>query len=162
RFVNVRRAYGPAFLTDDHRVAFVSDLLGVPQVFAIYPTGGWPEQLTFTQERIGGLWPSPTRPELIVATDVGGDERVQLHLVSAHGETMRPLTDHLETMHLFGGWSPDGRRIAYAANRRDPSQFDVYVQDVDGGETRRLLTTEGQCEVEGWSPDGRHLLVSMV
>src|SRR5207302_9792533 len=33
---------------------------------------------------------------------------------------------------------------------------------VEGGEPRLLYRTEGQCEVEGWSPDARHLLVSIV
>jgi dipeptidyl aminopeptidase/acylaminoacyl peptidase len=160
RFVNVRRAYGPAFLGD--RVGFVADLLGVPQLFAVGPLGGWPEQLTFTQERIGALHPSPSGDQLIVATDVGGDERVQLHLVSAHGETTRALTDDLEAMHLFGGWSPDGRAFAFAANRRDRSRFDVYVQELSSGQARQLYASAGQCEVAGWSPDGRHLLVSAV
>jgi dipeptidyl aminopeptidase/acylaminoacyl peptidase len=162
RFVNVRRAYGPAFLGDGDRIGFVSDLLGVPQVFSVYPVGGWPEQLTFTQERIGALYPSPTGEEMIVATDVGGDERIQLYLVSAHGETMRPLTEDLEAMHLFGGWSPDGRAFAFAANRRDRSRFDVYVQELAEGPARLVYESAGQCEVAGWSPDRRHLIVSLV
>ncbi|HEY3109824.1 MAG TPA: S9 family peptidase [Chloroflexota bacterium] len=162
RFVNVRRAYGPAFLGGGDRIGFLSDLLGVPQVFSVYPIGGWPEQLTFTQERIGALHPSPTGDEMIVATDVGGDERIQLHLVSAHGETMRPLTEDLEAMHLFGGWSPDGQSFAFAANRRDRSRFDVYVQALSGGPARLLYESTGQCEVAAWSPDRRALLVSLV
>ena len=44
RFVNVRRAYGPAFLGGGDRIGFISDLLGVPQVFSVYPVGGWPNR----------------------------------------------------------------------------------------------------------------------
>jgi len=32
RFVSVRRAYGPGVFPDGRRIAFVSDLLGVPQI----------------------------------------------------------------------------------------------------------------------------------
>jgi dipeptidyl aminopeptidase/acylaminoacyl peptidase len=162
RFVNVRRAYGPSYSPAGDRIAFVADLLGVPQIFAVSPAGGWPEQLTFTQERIGSVAFAPNGERMIVGTDVGGDERIQLHLLSAHGETMRPLTHQLDAMHLFGGWSPDGRRIAYAANRRNGTDFEVYVQDVDSGEERELYRAEGQCSVEGWSPDGAYLLVSLI
>lgn len=162
RFVNVRRAYGPSYSSSGDRVAFVADLLGVPQVFAVGPGGGWPEQLTFTQERIGAVHFSPVADEMIVQTDVGGDERIQLHLLSAHGEVMRPLTAEPSAMHIFGGWSPDGRRIAYAANRRSSSRFDVYVQDVAGGDVRVVYESAGQCEVAAWSPDGGHMIVSLV
>lgn len=166
RFVNVRRAYGPSFSPVGDRIAFVADLGGVPQVFAVPPRGGWPEQLTFTQERIGLVAFGPevegVAERMIVGTDVGGDERIQLHLLSAHGEVMRPLTARLDAMHLFGGWSPDGRRIAFAANRRDGTNFEVYVQDVDSGEERELYRAEGQCSVEAWAPDGQHLIVSSI
>jgi hypothetical protein len=33
-------------------------------------------------------------------------------------------------MHLFGRWSPDGHGICFAANRRDPGRFDLYVQAI--------------------------------
>jgi dipeptidyl aminopeptidase/acylaminoacyl peptidase len=35
-------------------------------------------------------------------------------------------------MHLFGAWSKDGTQILFAANRRDPVLFDLYLQPVDG------------------------------
>ena len=160
RFVNVRRAYGPSFLRDG-RIAFVSDWLGVPQVFAVGGPGEWPEQLTFTQERIGAVDGSPTDQRLIVRTDVGGDEQVQLWLVSGHGETARPLTREPGAMHELGGWSPDGTRIAFTANRRDPRCFDVYVQEVDAGEARLVHQTDGLCHPVGWSADGARLLLSL-
>lgn len=162
RFVNVRRAYGPRASPNGERIAFVSDLLGVPQIFATGLLGGWPEQLTFTQERIGSVDFAPSSDVMIVGSDVGGDEQVQLYLVSEHGEMMKPLTDNPKASHLFGGWSPDGRYIAYAANRRDPSRFDVHVHEVEAGDVRLLYESSGLCEVAGWSPDGEFLLVSLI
>ena len=159
RFVSVRRAYGPSVSPDGRRVAFVADLTGVPQVFAVGPEGGWPERLTFTQERVGAVHCAHGDDRMIVASDVGGDEQIQLYLLSRHGETMTPLTAHAEASHLFGGWSPDDRSIAYAANRRDPSRFDVYVQDVATGDARIVFEAPGLCQVAAWSPDGAFLLV---
>jgi dipeptidyl aminopeptidase/acylaminoacyl peptidase len=162
RFVNVRRAYAPGFSTDGRRIAFVADITGVPQIFAVPPLGGWPQQLTFTQERIGSVAFSPVADEMVVVSDVGGDERLQLWLVSSGGEVMRPLTDNLEAIHHFGGWSADGRRIAYVSNERDGRSFDVYVRELEADEPRRVLETDGQYEVSGFSPDGSRLLVARV
>jgi len=92
RFVNVRRAYGPSYAPDGRRIAFVADITGVPQIFAVPPTGGWPQQLSFTQERVGSVHFSPSADEMVVVTDVGGDERLQLWLVSSGGEVMRRAT----------------------------------------------------------------------
>jgi dipeptidyl aminopeptidase/acylaminoacyl peptidase len=168
RFLNVRRAYGPSFSPDGRRVAFVADLTGVPQLFRVpaawLPGGGWPEQLTFTQERIGLVAfapPAAGPPErMVVAGDVGGDERVRLWRLSENGEEMRPLTDDPAAMHRFGRWSPDGTRIAYAANGRDPRCFDPFVQSVETGQPRRLFESDGNCSVECWRPDGAALVVS--
>jgi dipeptidyl aminopeptidase/acylaminoacyl peptidase len=154
RFLNVRRAYGPSFSPDGRRVAFVMDVTGVPQVFSIGVGGGWPEQLTFTQERVGMVQFSPIADEMVVASDVGGDERVQLWRLSARGEEMTALTFDPSAMHPFGGWSPDGRRLAWVANDRDPRCFDVFV---DG---RRVLETDGNYAIECWRPDAEALVIS--
>ncbi|MGH2461456.1 MAG: alpha/beta fold hydrolase [Chloroflexota bacterium] len=160
RFLNARRGYGPSFSADGTRVAFISDLTGVPQAWEMPTGGGWPGQITFTRDRVGLVAFSPAADRLIVGTDVGGNENVQLWLLDANGATMRPLTENLAAMHVFGGWSTDGRSIAYASNARDRASFDVIVQDVDSGESRTVLQTDGTFAVECWSPDGRRLIVS--
>src|SRR4051794_2461042 len=104
RFLGIKAAYGPAFLTDG-RLAFVSNIAGVPQVFAVpgtqAPNGAcwWPEQITFFQDRIGAAYPSPTASELIIAGDHLGDERFQLQLISSHGETVTPITTAPDVMY---------------------------------------------------------------
>lgn len=160
RFVNVRRAYGPSFSPDGRRIGFIADLTGVPQAFAVSLRGGWPEQLTFTQDRVGMIAFSPTDDEAIVATDQGGDERIQLWRLAGHGETMRPLTHDPRAMHPFGAWSPDGRRVAFTSNERDEACLDVCIYDIETGATTRVWTTDGQAAVEAWSPDGQRLLVA--
>jgi hypothetical protein len=51
RYLNVRSAYHPTFGLHNS-LAFLADLTGVPQVWALERAGGWPEPLTFFQERI--------------------------------------------------------------------------------------------------------------
>jgi TolB protein len=53
------------------------------------------------------------------------------------------------------GWSPDGRRLAYCAERN--GRYDVYTIDVDGGPELQLTDTPGLDDGPEYSPDGQHI-----
>jgi Tol biopolymer transport system component/C-terminal processing protease CtpA/Prc len=55
-------------------------------------------------------------------------------------------------------WSPDGKRIAYASDAH--GNFDVYVIDAQGGNTRRLTTHSSNEVPVGFTPDGKEVLFS--
>jgi len=159
RYLNIRSAYGASFSPTGERLAFLTDITGVPQVWAIDRTGGWPDQLTFFDERVTFVSFSPRDEHLVFGMDAGGNERQQLFLLSADGQTITPLTDAPEAIHQFGGWSNDGRRIAFSATRRHPAHFDVYLLELDTGESHLVWETEGYNYPLGFSPDDRWLLI---
>ncbi len=188
RYLNVRSASGVSFAPDGRRLTFLTDITGVAEVWSVAVTpanvtnaekqGGalpWPEQLTFGGERIVGAAFSPVADQLIVGSDVGGNERTQLFLMSGDGAmtgtTLTPLTSQPDVIHIFGGWqedgsassgwSPDGARIVYASNARDARFFDIYERAVDDLDTapRLLLQHDGTNYPAGYSPDGRLVLV---
>jgi Tol biopolymer transport system component len=53
------------------------------------------------------------------------------------------------------GWSPDGKTLAYCAERN--GQFDIYTIPVWGGRETRLTNTPGLDDGPEYSPDGRHI-----
>lgn len=57
------------------------------------------------------------------------------------------------TPSYYHGWSPDGKMLAYCAQRNN--NFDIYVIPIGGGEEIRV--TEGASHEDGsdYSPDGR-------
>ena len=73
--------------------------------------------------------------------------RGRVYRIRPDGTGRRPLT-------RSGGysptWSPDGRRLAFIANRG------VYVVRADGTQPRRIATVE-MIDGIAWSPDGRRL-----
>lgn len=51
------------------------------------------------------------------------------------------------------GWSPDGKTLAYCAQRN--GNYDIYTVPMEGGEETRLTTADGLDDGPDYSPDGR-------
>ncbi len=160
RYLKIRGAHGAAWTPDGRRVAFLTDITGVPQAWEVPAGGGWPEQLTFHEERVSGIHYSPAEERLLYSMDSGGNERTQLFLLDGSISEERDLTRAPEAIHYFGGFSPDGERIAYTATRRNGTDFDVFVQDLPAGEPRAVWETAGYHTVSCWAPDSSYLVVS--
>ncbi|HMF14734.1 MAG TPA: S9 family peptidase [Gemmataceae bacterium] len=171
RFLNIRSATGPTFSPDGRFVAFLTNITGVMQLWQVPVEGGWPTQLTFANESVRSAHYSPIRHEIAYSMDTGGNERTQLYLLKGvgvgtdhgigDGWISENLTNHPEAIHTFGGWSHDGERIAFAANREKPDRFDIYVQKIGDRQAQLLARGPGgYYTAHGWSPDDKHLLVS--
>src|SRR5919198_4960196 len=123
--------------------------------------GGWPDQLTaFTDETVRFIGVSPTDGRVVIGADHDGDEFHQLYVLDPDGGWPEKITDDPQVQHYVGGnaWSPDGTKIAYAANARTPTDMEVWIRDLDSGETRPIFG-EGMYTFPGpWSPDGTKIL----
>ena len=164
QYLNIRGAWGPSFSPDGKRLSFLTNITGVPQVWAVNVEGGWADQVTFHTERVLQARFSPVANELVFMRDIGGNENAQAFLVNGDGSGERRLTIADDVMHIFGDWSHDGKQISFTANQRDRSRFDVYVQNVETGESQCVWENEylGFLGVVGFSPDGSRLLVLLV
>ncbi len=190
RYLNVRQAYAPAFAADGRQLAFLTDITGIPQVWSV-PMGRdeavsgasdiarWPDQLTFEPDPVSDVRFSPVQGDsrLLYTRDVGGNENLQIFLLDlTTGVSVCLNSGHERAMHLFGDWSRDGKALCFAANRRDPMLYDLYVQalpaalgsetDGDGlpeDEEARLMwqnDTPGYLYDIRFSPDGRHVVAT--
>jgi len=156
-WVAITAASTPVFSKDGIRVFHLRGA-GLPQVWVMDADGGNATQLSSHDEKIGTLRRSPTDDRLIWSIDAGGDELHQFWLLEPGAEP-RILTTNAQVMHNFGGWSPDGTRIAYSANDRDPKFFDAVVMDLATGGTVRLHHGPCVISVAAWSPDGNRIAV---
>lgn len=67
------------------------------------------------------------------------------------GGTPRQITT--KTPSYYHGWSPDGKMLAYCAQR--DNNFDIYVIPVEGGDEIRVTADPGHDDGADYSPDGR-------
>lgn len=157
RFLNTRSATSPVFSPDGRSVAFLSDITGVAQLWRVPVEGGWPEQLTFTGDRVMRALYAHQTNEIVFSMDNGGDERQQIYRLR-DGDVTAIAVDP-DVMHSLGVISPDDRRVAYSGNQRNPAYFDVYTANLDGTDVRRVYEQDGSNFVSDWSPDGTSLLI---
>jgi tricorn protease len=83
--------------------------------------------------------------------------RGDIWTASVDGGRARRLTTH-EARDTRPVYSPDGKRIAFVSDRGIGPQ--IYLVPSDGGEPVAVTAHTAGYSVEGWYPDGTHLLVS--
>jgi dipeptidyl aminopeptidase/acylaminoacyl peptidase len=152
-------AVGTPVFSRDGRTLFHLRGAGLPQVWALDLESDAARQLTFHDEKVSLLRRSPSDDRLIYGIDRGGDERLQLLLIDPAEDrpTPRVLTDDPEVIHEWGAFSPDGSHIAYAANARDITRFDLYLQSLADGTALCVFEGRGILKVSGFRSDGAEL-----
>jgi dipeptidyl aminopeptidase/acylaminoacyl peptidase len=137
-----------------------ANLTGTMQLYRVPLAGGTLEQLTDEAEPVGGCF-LPGSDRILVSMDAGGNERQQLYLLEPGGRP-EPLVVDPEFIHWGARPSPDGRLLAYACNRRNGVDFDVFVRDLRSGKERTLFDRGGIVEPLQFSPDGRFVALEQL
>jgi dipeptidyl aminopeptidase/acylaminoacyl peptidase len=149
-----------AFDPSGEHVLFSSNISGQFNLWRVPVEGGWPDQLTaFTDRTVRAVAVNPADGTIVFGADRDGDEFHQLFEIPRSGGWPRQLTDAPQVQHFVGegSWSPDGTRLAYAANARVPTDMEIWVRDARTGDTRSVFG-EGMYAFPGsWSPDGKKL-----
>lgn len=86
------------------------------------------------------------------------DGRSRIYTLPIEGGTPRLITP-LGPSYLHG-WSPDGKQLAYCAERN--GNYDVYVIPAEGGEEVLLTTAEGLDDGPEYSPCGNYIWFNSV
>jgi dipeptidyl aminopeptidase/acylaminoacyl peptidase len=155
--------WSPSFSPDGTRLAFVSDLNGVPQIWVVPVGGGWPELVTALDDPIGSVSWSPDGVWLAFLLAPGGGMNQQIYLVRPNGSGLRRLTDGGQENNWLGSWTHDARALAVASNRRSAEAMDAYLFDIPRGELRRVAENRGIGALTDVSRDGQYgILYRMV
>jgi TolB protein len=96
---------------------------------------------------------SPDGTELVISDQSQGDRKSRIYTLPVGGGTPRLVTP--DGPSYWHGWSPDGKTLAYCAERG--GEFDIYTIPVGGGPETRLTTAKGLDDGPEYSPDGKHI-----
>ena len=94
---------------------------------------------------------SPDGTLLAISDQSQGDGRSLIYTLPAAGGAPRRITALAPS--YWHGWSPDGKTLAYCAERN--GEFDIYTIPAEGGEETRLTETPGLDDGPDYSPDGQ-------
>jgi dipeptidyl aminopeptidase/acylaminoacyl peptidase len=162
QFMAYRRfSAGLEFSADGRDVYFVSNMSGQFNLWRVSVEGGWPTQLTaFTDDTVRTVGVSPRDGSVVFCADHDGDEFHQIYIVDAAGGWAEKITDDAQVQHFVdgGSFSPDGSKLAFAANARKPTDMEVWVRDLESGDVRPVFGEGLFSFPGGWSPDGTKLL----
>ncbi len=86
-----------------------------------------------------------------------GEMNSEVFVANSDGSNPRNLTNH-PAFDGWPAWSPDGKQIAFASNRRSPYQ--IFIMNADGSDVRLLANTNGRATEPRWSIDGNTIYFS--
>ena len=160
-----KSVFGAAWSPDGKQIVFTSDIAGRFNLWKVSASGGWPIQLTQSDERqYNAAW-SPDGKWIVYQQDHAGDELWDLYAVPSDGGQIVNLTNTPAIREENPRWSHDGRTIALNYKPKDGSQYDIALLDWSTRKVQ-LLTHEQQpgysWNVAAWSSDDKTIYAGRV
>ena len=146
-----------AWSPDGKTVAFVSNISGRQNLWLVPSEGGWPTQLTISDQRQTQPAWSPNGKWIAYISDHDGDEMWDIFLVSPKTGQVINLTHTREIAEDNPSWSPDGRYLAYTVRTKTSSVVEIDIYDTVLRSTQHLTTDTPAGQLNDhpiWSRDG--------
>jgi dipeptidyl aminopeptidase/acylaminoacyl peptidase len=160
-----RSVFGAAWSPDGQQIVFTTDISGRFNLWKVRASGGWPIQLTQSDDRqYSAVW-SPDGKWIVYQQDRAGNELWDLYAVPSEGGEVVNLTNTPSIREQDPHWSHDGNTIAFAYKPKEGSQYDIALLDWS---TRKVhkLTNEQQpgysWNVVAWSSDDKTIYADRV
>ncbi len=110
---STRQIGGSSWSPDASQVAFISNISGRNNLWTVPSTGGWPTQLTISDQRQASPAWSPDGKWIAYMSDKDGNELWNIFLVSPQTGEVTNLTASPDSANEAPAWSPDSRLVAY-------------------------------------------------
>ena len=142
-------------------VAFISNMSGRNNLWIVPAEGGFPTQLTVSDQRQTSPAWSPDGKWIAYQSDYDGDEKWDIFLVSPKTGKVVNLTQTREIAETNPTWSPDGRFLAYEVKQKNSGAVEIDIYDMIMREVRHLTTNTPQDKHNYnpiWSRDGKFIV----
>jgi dipeptidyl aminopeptidase/acylaminoacyl peptidase len=156
-----RQVGRPTWSPDGNSIAFVSNMSGRNNLWLVPAEGGWPVQLTVSDQRQAAPTWSPDGKWIAYQSDYDGDEQWDIFLVSPKTGKVVNLTSTREIAEMDPTWSPDGRYLAYTVKPKTSAAHEIDVYDMVLREIKHITTGTSQDKGNGgpiWTKDGKYVV----
>src|SRR5437868_14274498 len=160
RLYMTRAVGNTAWSPDGKTIAFVTNITGRNNIWLVPLEGGWPMQLTVSDQRQTALAWSPDGKWIAYQSDYDGDEQWDIFLVSPKTGQVVNLANTREIAEMHPVWSPDGRYLAYMVKPKTSSVFEIDVYDMVRREVKHMTSGTAKDELNSgpnWSKDGKSI-----
>ncbi|MBV8053084.1 MAG: PD40 domain-containing protein, partial [Acidobacteriaceae bacterium] len=153
-----RSVSGPAWSPDGRQIVFSTNLTGRMNIWKVAATGGWPLQLSESDDRqFGAVW-SPDGKWIVFEQDNGGGEIFDVYAVPSDGGDTINITGTPDISETNPRWSPDGSMLALSYRPKSASSIDIALLDWKSRQVHKLTNEQTKNREWGaaiWSPDGK-------
>ncbi len=156
-----RQVGRPTWSPDGKSIAFISNMSGRNNLWLVPAEGGWPVQLTVSDQRQTAPAWSPDGKWIAYQSDYDGDELWDIFLVSPKTGKVVNLTSTREIAEIDPTWSPDGRYLAYLVKPKTSAAHEIDIYDTLMREVKHLTTGTPQDKGNSnpiWSKDGKYIV----
>jgi len=153
-----RATGGGAWSPDVKEIVFSSNFTGRFNLWKVSASGGWPIQLSQSDDRQSGAIWSPDGKWILYQSDRGGAETYDLFAIPSGGGKADNLTKTDEISETSPRWSPDGMQLAISYKKKTAPVTDVAVMDWKTRAVRNLTnetTPDHLWSGQVWGPDGK-------
>jgi len=143
---------------DGKSIVFVSNISGRNNLWTVPSDGGWPTQLTVSDQRQAAPAWSPDGKWIAYMSDYDGDEQWDTFIVSPKTGQVVNLTHTREIAEEYPRWSPDGRYLAYTVKAKTASAYEIDVYDMVMRDVKHITTGTPADKLNDnpiWSADGK-------
>lgn len=146
---------------DDKQVAFVTNITGRYNIWLAPAQGGWPTQLTVSNQRQVNIAWSPKGRWIAYNSDYDGNEQWDLFVVSVDNGQVVNLTNTPEVAEEGAAWSPDGEKLAYSVKPKQAPNYEIDTIEIL---TKKVthITTNTPPQLSNvysiWSKDGKSIV----
>jgi len=160
-----RSLAGASWSPDGKSILFTTDISSRMNLWTVNAAGGWPVQLSQSDERqYNGTW-SPDGKWIVFQQDTAGNELWDLFAIPSDGGAAVNLTGTPDVREEGPRWSPDGKALAFNRKPKQSTVYDVAVLDWTTHQVKPLThetTPNHLWQTVAWSADGRTLYANRV
>ena len=156
-----RQVGRPTWSPDGKSIAFISNMSGRNNLWLVPAEGGWPVQVTVSDQRQTAPAWSPDGKWIAYQSDYDGDEQWDIFLVSPKTGKVVNLTQTREIAELGPSWSPDGRYLAYEVKPKTSAAYEIDIYDMVMREVKHVTSNTPQEKGKShpiWSKDGKSIV----